>query len=282
MVITAGNRVWQAAHGRSLQLQGRGHIMAILNATPDSFSDGGRYGSVEAAVGHALACVEQGASIIDIGGESTRPGATPVSAAEEQERVLPVIEQLCRKTDVLISIDTVNASTAAMAIAAGAHIVNDVNGLQADSEMAATVARTGAGVCIMHTSRGRQTLPDIVDDQFAFLEPSLQLAQKAGIARDAIVLDPGFGFGKEFDGDVALMARFSELRRFGYPLLAGTSRKRFIGRMTGRDVATERDIGTAATTAILRLAGAVIFRVHDVAANRDALAVADAILAASA
>ncbi|MDH0868682.1 dihydropteroate synthase [Agrobacterium pusense] len=252
--------------------------MAIVNATPDSFSDGGRYLAVDAAFSQALTCVEEGADIIDIGGESTRPGAAAVTEAEEQDRVLPVIEKLRRETDVLISVDTYRASTARLAIAAGAHIVNDVFGLQKDAEMAGVVAATRAGVCIMHTGRDRQKLADVIADQFEFLNHSLEIAEDAGVARDAVVLDPGFGFAKDERENVELMARFSELAAFGLPVLAGTSRKRFIGSLTGRDAADERDIGTAATTAILRLAGASIFRVHNVAATRDALAIADAVL----
>ncbi|CDN91038.1 dihydropteroate synthase [Agrobacterium tumefaciens] len=278
-MITAGSNVWQAAHGRSLKLDGRGRIMAIVNATPDSFSDGGRYLAVDAAFSHALSCVEEGADIIDIGGESTRPGAAAVTEAEEQDRVLPVIEKLRRETDVLISVDTYRASTARLAIGTGAHIVNDVFGLQKDAGMAGVVAATRAGVCIMHTGRDRQKLADVIEDQFEFLNRSLEIAEDAGIARDAIMLDPGFGFAKDEGENVALMARFGELAAFGLPVLAGTSRKRFIGSLTGRDAAEERDIGTAATTAILRLAGASIFRVHNVAATRDALAIADAVLA---
>ncbi len=278
-MITAGSNVWQAAHGRSLKLDGRGRIMAIVNATPDSFSDGGRYLAVDAAFSHALTCVEEGADIIDIGGESTRPGAAEVTAAEEQDRVLPVIERLRRETDVLISVDTYRASTARLAIEAGAHIVNDVFGLQKDGDMAGVIAAARAGVCIMHTGRDRQKLADVIEDQFEFLNRSLEIAEDAGIARDAIVLDPGFGFAKDERENVELMARFGELAAFGLPVLAGTSRKRFIGSLTGRDAAQERDIGTAATTAILRLAGAAIFRVHNVAATRDTLAIADAVLA---
>ncbi len=253
--------------------------MAIVNATPDSFSDGGRYLAVDAAFSHALTCVEEGADIIDIGGESTRPGAAEVTEGEEQDRVLPVIERLRRETDVLISVDTYRASTARLAIEAGAHIVNDVFGLQKDGNMAGVVAAARAGVCIMHTGRDRQKRADVIEDQFEFLNRSLEMAEAAGIARDAIVLDPGFGFAKDERENVELMARFGELAAFDLPVLAGTSRKRFIGSLTGGDAAHERDIGTAATTVILRLAGAAIFRVHNVAVTRDALAIADAVLA---
>ena len=252
--------------------------MAIVNATPDSFSDGGRFLAADEAVAHALACVKNGAHIIDIGGESTRPGADAVTEQEEQDRVLPVVERLAKETDALLSIDTYRASTARLAIEAGAHIINDVFGLQKDPDMAGVVTATQAGVCIMHTGRDREKLPDVVADQFAFLNRSLGIAQQAAISRNAIVLDPGFGFAKDTDENIALMSRFDELAGFGLPILAGTSRKRFIGALTGRDGAEERDVGTAATTAILRLAGAVIFRVHNVTMTRDALSIADAVL----
>ncbi|KGE00458.1 dihydropteroate synthase [Rhizobium sp. YS-1r] len=277
------NRSWHVGRGRTFELGPTGHIMAIINVTPDSFSDGGRYGSVDAAVAHALACVRDGAAILDIGGESTRPGAAEVMAAEEQGRVLPVIERLAAETDALISIDTYRAETARLAMAAGAHIINDVHGLQREPEIATVAAATGAGICIMHTGRGREQekRADRIADQEFFLTKSLEIARAAGIPEEAIVLDPGFGFAKNRDDDMELMARFAELHRLGFPLLVGTSRKRFIGAGTGRDKPEERDVATAATTAILRLAGAAIFRVHNVAANRDALAMADAVLAAA-
>lgn len=268
---------WHVAHGRSLDVGEQSVIMAIVNVTPDSFSDGGHYEAVDAAVVHALACVEEGAAIIDIGGESTKPNAEAVSATEEQGRVLPVIEALRGKTDALISIDTYRADTARLAIGAGAHIVNDVFGLQREHEIAALAAQTGAGLCIMHTGRDRQKLTDVIDDQVLFLGRSLDIAAAAGVNRQNIVLDPGFGFAKDTEENLELMARFNALLRFELPLLAGTSRKRFVGAITGRD-ASERDVGTAATSAILRLQGAAIFRVHNVAINRDALAIADAIL----
>lgn len=277
-----GNISWKLARGRSLEIGTRGHLMAIVNVTPDSFSDGGRFVDSDLAVSHGLACVSAGASILDIGGESTRPGAVEVSAAEEQDRVLPVIDRLVRETEALISIDTYRAETARLALEAGAHIVNDVHGLQREPEIARIVAQAGAGLCIMHTGRGREgaTLPDMIADQRAFFEDSLGIADAAGVGRDSIMLDPGFGFAKHASEDLHLMARFSELKELGLPWLVGTSRKRFIGAVTGQERAEDRDIGTAATTVILRLAGAAIFRVHDVATNREALAMADAVLAA--
>lgn len=270
---------WALAHGRMLTLGPKGLLMAIINVTPDSFSDGGSYAGPEAAVSQALRCIDDGAGIIDIGGESTRPGAAVVTAAEEQSRVLPVIAALAGRTDVIISVDTYRAETASLAIAAGAHIINDVHGLQREPDLANVAATAGAGLCIMHTGRDREKRADVVDDQYHFLERSLEIAAAAGVERKRIVLDPGFGFAKDTDENVALMARFDELSGFGLPLLAGTSRKRFLGGITGRE-AQDRDVATAATTALLRIAGAAVFRVHDVAINRDALLVADAMLAA--
>jgi dihydropteroate synthase len=274
-----GSRFWRVGHGREIELGAHSVIMAIVNVTPDSFSDGGRYDSVEKAVAHALKAVEDGAAIVDIGGESTRPGGEPVSAFEEQARVLPVIEALRGRTEALISIDTYRAETARLAVAAGAHIINDVFGVQKEPVVADIAASTGAGLCLMHTGRDRDKLDDVIADQFLFLERSLEIAGRAGVARDCIVLDPGFGFAKDTEENLELMARTDELQRLGFPLLAGTSRKRFVGAVTGREAA-DRDAGTAATSVLLRLKGAAIFRVHDVAINKDALAVTDAMLKA--
>jgi dihydropteroate synthase len=268
------------AHGRNLDLTERGALMAIVNVTPDSFSDGGLHNSTAAAVAHGLQCVEEGAQILDIGGESTRPGAAPVSADEELARVLPVIRELCGRTDALLSIDTYRASTALAAVEAGAHIINDVHGLQREPEIADVASRFGAGLCIMHTGRGREKLADPIEDQRWFFARSLQIAKAAGVAPETIMLDPGFGFAKEtVEENMELLARLEELHELGLPLLVGTSRKRFLGTITGRD-APERDVATAATTVALRLKGASVFRVHNVAINRDALAMADAMLAA--
>lgn len=268
---------WKLAHGRSLELGPRGVLMAIINVTPDSFSDGGRFTDASAAVAEGKRCLDDGALILDVGGESTRPDAAPVSAEEEQRRILPVIAALARDTDALISVDTYRAETARLAVEAGAHIVNDVHGLQREPDIAQVAARTQAGLCIMHTGRDRQKLDDLVADQFHFLNKSLEIAADAGVERERIVLDPGFGFAKDTDENLELMARFAELHRFELPFLIGTSRKRFLGAVTGRGPA-ERDAATAATTALLRMAGAAIFRVHDVANSRDALMMADAML----
>lgn len=275
------SRLWKIARGRTLPIGGRGLIMGIVNVTPDSFSDGGRYDHVDAAVAHALELAGEGADIIDIGGESTRPGAVPVSAAQEQDRILPVIERLARENGAAISVDTYRAETARLALQAGAHIVNDVFGLQKDEALASVAAGAGAGVCMMYTSRDRELASaDILADRMAFFVRSLQIADAAGLERAALALDPGFGFNRDPVQDLELLARFTGMDDHGLPVLAGTSRKRFIGALTGRAVASERDAGTLATTVMLRMAGAAIFRVHNVAMTRDALAVADAARAA--
>lgn len=272
-------RRWQLAHGRHVDLGGKALVVGILNVTPNSFSDGGQFDSLERALAQAERMAGEGAAIIDVGGESTGPRATPVSAAEEQARVLPVIAELAKRGQTLLSIDTYREETARLAVAAGAHIVNDVWGLQRDPAMASLAAETGAGIVIMHTGRERQKLPDVIADQFAFLKKSLEIARAAGIADESIVLDPGFGFAKETaEENLDLMARFSELHALGFPLMAGTSRKRFIGTVTGREPG-DRAVGTAATSVVLRLKGAHLFRVHDVAINVDALAIADAMVA---
>ncbi len=273
------HRCWTLAHGRQLDLGDAAVIMGVLNVTPDSFSDGGRFDAPGRALDQAERMIGEGAAIIDVGGESTRPGADPVTAAQEQDRVLPIVAALARRGGVLISLDTYREETARLGIAAGAHIVNDVWGLQREPGIAMAASETGAGLVIMHTSRGREKSADVIEDQRVFLSRSLEIARDAGVAERQIVLDPGFGFGKETaEENLDLMARFSELQAFGFPLLAGTSRKRFIGAVTGRE-ASGRDPGTAATSVILRLKGAALFRVHDVAINKDALAFADAMLA---
>jgi dihydropteroate synthase len=270
-------RRWNLAHGRHLDLGGKALVMGVLNVTPDSFSDGGLFAAADEAIAQARLMAREGAVIVDVGGESTRPGAVAVSAEEEQGRILPVISTLAQSGETLISVDTYREETARLAVSAGAHIVNDVWGLQRDEGIVRLAAATGAGIVIMHTGRERQKDPDVIADQFGFLRKSLEIAHYAGVPDEQIVLDPGFGFAKDAEENLELMARFSELHALGFPLLAGTSRKRFIGHITGREV-DARDAGTAATNVILRLKGAALFRVHDVAINGDALAMADAML----
>jgi dihydropteroate synthase len=269
---------WQLAHGRFLDIGDEALVMGILNVTPDSFSDGGQFVEADRAIEQAKRMISEGASIIDVGGESTRPGATPVSPEEEQRRILPVIASLAKATDILISVDTYREETARLAVAAGAHIVNDVWGLQREPGIAKLAAETGAGLVIMHTGREREKNPDVIADQFEFLGKSLEIARQAGVADAQILLDPGFGFAKDAEENLQLMARFAELHGLGFPWLVGTSRKRFVGYVSGKD-SEARDAATAATSVALRLKGAALFRVHNVAINADALAVADAILA---
>lgn len=272
-------RTWSLAHGRCLTLGPKSVLMGILNITPDSFSDGGQLSDIQRVLSAAETMIAQGADILDIGGESTRPGADPVTAQQEQDRVLPVIEALSARFDVFLSIDTYRASTAEQAILSGAHIINDVWGLQKEPAIADVAAKTSAGVCIMHTGRDRKKHPDVITDQLAWFGTSLGIADKAGVKIDAIVLDPGFGFAKEtLEENLSLMLRFNELHALGYPILAGTSRKRFIGALTGRQEAHERDAGTAATSVILRQMGAALFRVHDVGINKDALSIVDGLI----
>jgi dihydropteroate synthase len=269
--------LWKLAHNRVLELKNHAIIMGILNVTPDSFSDAGQYDAVDNALKHASMMIDQGAHIIDIGGQSTRPNASDVDPIDEQHRVLPIIEAL-KDTAALISIDTFHTSTAQCAIAAGAHIINDVTGLQGELGIAKIVNQTGAGVCIMHNSRNRECLPDVIQDQKKFFERSLTIAQKMGVAKDQIVLDVGFGFGKETtDHNIELMARITDLLDIGFPLMVGTSRKRFLGGITNRE-SYDRDSATAATSALLRQKGIDIFRVHNVNFNKDALLVSDAVL----
>jgi len=271
-------KLWRLAHGRTLDLEGEAIIMGILNITPDSFSDGGNFLCVEAAVAVARKMQDEGAHILDLGAESTRPDATPIDASTEMARLMPVLEAVLRQCDCLVSVDTYRAETARHAIAAGAHIINDVWGLQKDDAMAQTVAEMGAGIVIMHTGRERVRNPDVIVDQKNFLDISLEKAKKADIAPAAIMLDPGFGFAKNTQENIQLLRRARELHHFGYPLLAGTSRKRFLGALTGQLDPHARDHATAASSVLLRQAGFSAFRVHNVRVNRDALKIADAVL----
>lgn len=249
----------------------RAVLMGILNVTPDSFSDGGRFDALGTALAQGRRMAAEGAEILDIGGESTRPGASEVSAEEEAARVLPVIEALARETPAqVLSIDTYKASVAKAACAAGARIINDVWGLQRDPAMAAVAAETGAGVCVMHNRREKDEALDIVADMEAFFARSLALAEAAGIKRNRIVLDPGVGFGKTLAQNLAAIRAIPQIKKtFGCAVLLGVSRKSFLGLITGREVG-ERLSSTLAAGSYGLLAGADVLRVHDVAAHRDA------------
>ena len=279
---------------RSLALGERTVVMGVLNVTPDSFSDGGEFLDPQAAVAQALAMLDDGADLIDVGGESTRPGTEkPLSAQQEQERVLPVIEAILRaRRESVLSIDTHKAKTARAAVSAGAEIVNDVSGFCWDAAMPAACADLGCGVVLMHT-RGRpdewRTQPRLAQDEVVplvrqGLAQSLETARAAGIDHSSVVLDPGFGFGKAFDNNYPLLAHLDELLALGQPLLAGVSRKSFLGRTlaAGRaevPVKARENATLAATTAAI-LAGASIVRVHEVRPAVEAARIADAILKA--
>lgn len=244
----------------------RATIMGILNVTPDSFSDGGRYDTLDAAKRHALKLVEDGADLIDIGAESTRPGHTQISIEEECERLLKVIPALKSLTDVPLSVDTYRAPVAKAALEAGADMINDIWGLTYDSNMAKVVAEAGCPICIMH-NRPNTNYGDFVRDYFYDIYKSLDLAKNAGIHDDAIILDPGIGFAKSFEWDGMAMQHLDTLTSLGYPVLLGTSRKRFVGNLLDLPI-DERDEGTAATTIYGYLHGVRIFRVHNVKINR--------------
>lgn len=257
-------------------------LMGVVNVTPDSFSDGGQFASPQAAIGQARRLAADGAAIIDIGGESTRPGAERVSAQEEAARILPVITALSN-SDLLISVDTVKAPVAEKAFAAGAHMVNDVQGLQGEPDMASVVAGHGAGLVIMHnpglTGSSKGTQGDPVTACLGFFKTSLAIAEKAGIAADRIVLDPGIGFGKTPEQNLALIAHLPDLLTLGQPVLIGASRKSFIGTLLDRSVG-KRLAGTLALHVAAALSGAAILRVHDVGEHHDAVRMAAAIVAA--
>jgi dihydropteroate synthase len=279
---------------RGLELGPRTLIMGILNVTPDSFSDGGLFYSSQPAVEHALQMLADGADIIDIGGESTRPGASPSAVPEQEEmrRVLPVVGELKRRApQAVISVDTYKAAVAREAVAAGAEIVNDVSALRWDAAMPRAVAELGCGVVLMHmrgTPQQWRALPRlghaVVEQVGRELAQWAAAAERAGVRHDSIVVDPGFGFGKNFEENYPLLARLDELQQLGYPLLSGTSRKSFIGRTLSPEgempAPGQRLFGTLASVTASILKGAHIVRVHDVAAARDAAAVADAIISA--
>ncbi|HEU5340982.1 dihydropteroate synthase [Edaphobacter sp.] len=280
---------------RRLALGERTRIMGILNVTPDSFSDGGHFYSPETApdraIAHALQMLDEGADILDIGGESTRPNATPLTPDEEQARILPVIESLAKAhPEAILSVDTFHASTAGHALAAGVEIVNDVSGHQWDPAMSSTCARTGCGVILMHT-RGRPqdwrnqpplAADDVVPLVLAGLQDRLDAALVAGIPRDKIVLDPGFGFGKRLDENYPLLAHLDQLLQLNQPILAGVSRKSFlVYALPGSLSSGDRLSVTLAANTIAILNGAHILRVHDVRPAVEAAAVADRLLASS-
>lgn len=278
-------RQWKLAR-RSLPYGERTLVMGVLNITPDSFSDGGKFYSAERAFEHAMEMIDEGADIIDIGGESTRPGSAFVSEAEELDRILPVIERLSDASPAPISIDTTKASVARAALAAGVEIINDISALRFDPNIADEVAKTGAGLVLMHsrgTPKTMQHLPpvaDILNEVISGLRESIGLAQQRGVPLHSIAIDPGIGFGKTAEQNVELIARLDQLvAEFAdFPVMIGTSRKAFIGKLLDDAPADQRLYGTVASVVASVMKGAHIVRVHDVKATLDAVKIADAVM----
>lgn len=260
-----------------LPLGKKTYIMGILNVTPDSFSDGGRYLKIDSALEHAKKMVEDGADIIDVGGQSTRPGFIKVDDNEEIKRILPVIKGLLNEINVPISIDTYKASVADKALAAGAHIINDIWGLQKDKNIANVVAKYDVPVVIMHNKENTIYTGDIITEMTLFFKRSIFLALKAGIKREKIILDPGIGFGKTVSQNLYVMSRLGELNDLGFPILLGTSRKSMIGKTLNLP-SEERLEGTLATTTMGIIQGVDIIRVHDVKENKRVSLLTDAIV----
>ena len=261
--------------------------MGVLNMTPDSFSDGGKYYQPEAAIQRALAMEQEGAEVLDIGGESTRPGAEETSAAEELERILPVLEGLRGRLKIPVSVDTRRAAVAELAIRAGAEMINDVSGLKTDARLAEVVAKNDVGLILMHMRGEPRTMQlgpfarDVMSDVMSGLRESVAMARKAGLAKTQIILDPGIGFGKSYAQNYELIEKLPRLAALGYPLLVGTSRKGFLGATLARDgkpaPPEERIWGTAATVTASILGGAHIVRVHDVTEMVQVARVADCV-----
>ncbi len=274
VIITAGSH--------KIVIQSNPLVMGVLNVTPDSFSDGGTYVTVAQAVDHARQMQAQGADIIDIGAESSRPGAEPINEREELRRLIPVVEAVRKVVPLPISVDTTKAAVARSAIQAGAVIVNDISALQGDPVMARLVAETGVAVVLMHMQGTPQTMQrsprygNVVEEVTAFLQQRAQVAIACGIRPSQIVLDPGFGFGKLQEHNLEMLAEFETFTTLGYPVLAGVSRKQFIGNLIRQPV-HEREFGNAGAVAVAVLKGAHIIRVHDVRAMKDTATVVSAI-----
>lgn len=261
---------------KQLHLQERTHIMGILNVTPDSFSDGGSYTTVEKAVAQAVRMVEEGADIIDIGGESTRPGHIPVTSEEEIFRIVPVIQAIKAKVDVPISVDTFKADTAEAAIEAGADIINDIWGAKKNPDIAKVAAKHQVPIILMH-NRTDENYTNLIEDMLEDLRESIAIAKAAGIPKENIILDPGIGFAKSREDDLLVMQQLERFQELSYPLLLATSRKRMIGHIL--DVPpTERDTGTGATTCLGIVKGVQMVRVHNVKINAELAMMTDAML----
>lgn len=273
---------------RLVELGNSTHVMGILNVTPDSFSDGGKFHQVDTAVEHALRMVSQGAELIDIGGESTRPGAEPVPVDEEIRRVVPVVKALRDASDTLISVDTMKAATARAALDAGADIVNDVSALMADPEMSEVVKKSGAGVVLMHMRGNPKTMQQeinyshVVNEVIEHLKEKLNRAEANGIERSQMMIDPGIGFGKTPEHNLELLNAIPKLSTCGSPILIGASRKSFIGSILGRSQPENRLAGSLGAAAWAALAGAHVLRVHDVLETCDVCRLLDRLSAGGA
>ncbi len=263
---------------REFDLEHEFYVMGILNVTPDSFSDGGKYNDMDHALRQAERMVEEGAGILDVGGESTRPNHIKISSAEEIDRVCPVIEALKTRFDVPVSLDTYKSDVAEAGIAAGADLLNDIWGLKWDGTMAKVIAQAGIPCCLMH-NRKDMNYGDLMEDVLADMQESVDMALAAGIAKEHIILDPGIGFAKDLEQNLSVMKHVGRLRELGYPVLLGTSRKSMIGLTLDLPV-TEREEGTMTTSVMGLMAGCSIFRVHDVKTNMRGLSMAQAILRA--
>lgn len=261
---------------REFDLKNKTYIMGILNVTPDSFSDGGRFNAMDAALAHTEEMIKDGAAIIDVGGESTRPGYTKISDAEEIERTAPVIEAIKKNFDIPISIDTYKSAVAKAAVAVGADLINDIWGLKYDEKMAAVIADTKTACCLMH-NRDQADYQNFMEDMKKDLQETITLAKAAGIADDKIILDPGVGFGKTYENNLEAIRCVGQLRELGYPVLLGTSRKSVVG-LTLDLPANERVEGTLVTTVMAVEQGCAFVRVHDVKENARAIRMAEAIL----
>lgn len=266
---------WQ--DGKQLELKDRTLIMGILNGTPDSFSDGGRYNTSDTAIAHAKSMIEQGADIIDVGVESTRPGHTQISVAEEIERMKDILLPVLDVCTIPVSVDTYRAETADFALSHGAHILNDIWGLKYDKDMAAVAAKYDVPVIIMH-NQNTTDYDDIIDDMKAFFFSSVDLALKEGVKPQNIWLDPGIGFGKDYAQNVEVIQRLGEITVYEYPVLLAPSRKRFIGTILNELPADQRDEGTVATCITGMIQGVDMVRVHNVEMHKRAITVADVLL----
>ncbi|WP_132252812.1 dihydropteroate synthase [Natranaerovirga pectinivora] len=274
---TLNRKVTIKCGNKTFQFGTKTYIMGILNITPDSFSDGGNYFELYKAIEHANEMIKEGADIIDVGGESTRPGADEVDVKTELKRVLPIVEKLVAEVNIPISVDTYKAEVAEKVLEAGAHMINDVWGLQREPQIANIVAKYNVPVVIMHNQKGTEYKTDIMESIKEFLKKSIQIAKTAGIQEENIIVDPGLGFGKNFEQNIEVMSRLGELNELGYPILLGTSRKSMIGKILDLEPKARVE-GTLSTTVMGIIQGVDMVRVHDIKENFRTIKVTDKIV----